>query len=87
VQLLFGSLRKWSLGWGRWAGLKTYGLVLGGGGGDGTLRTSVTRVGGVADGDLVCWWCNSSRLRVSRGECREGKDGELGVHLEERKWW
>jgi hypothetical protein len=59
----------------------TYGAVLGGGGGDGALRTAVARVGGVTDGDLVGGGRRS--LGVGSGQDRENKGSELGMHFEE----
>lgn len=62
----------------------TYGLVIRCGGRDRALRTSATRVSGIANGNLLWRRCHSRRLGVGRGECREGENGELGEHLEER---
>lgn len=60
-------------------------LVGRGAGGDGSLRTSVTRVGGIDDGDLA--WVGSSLValgqRVGHGEDREEDSGEFGVHVED----
>jgi len=59
----------------------TYGLVLGGRGGDGALRTAVAGVSGVNDGDLVNAWCGG--LGVGRGEDREEEGSDLGMHFED----
>jgi hypothetical protein len=59
----------------------TYGLVLGSGSGDGALRTAITGVCGVTNGDLICGGC-SGRLRVGRGKGWENESCELGMHLE-----
>ena len=57
----------------------TYGLVFGGRGGDGALRTAVAGVGGVNDGDLVNAWCGG--LGVGRSEDREEEGSDLGMHF------
>jgi hypothetical protein len=59
-------------------------LVVRGRGRNGALRASATRVGSVADGDLVWRGCNSTRLRVSRSKDGKGENSELGMHLEEK---
>jgi hypothetical protein len=59
----------------------TYGLVFGGGGGDGALGAAVAGVGGVDDGDVVFAWCVG--LRIGRGKYREDEGGDLGMHFED----
>jgi hypothetical protein len=59
----------------------TYGLVLGGGGGDGALGAAVAGVGGVDDGDVVFAWRGG--LGVGRGKDREDEGDDLGMHFED----
>jgi hypothetical protein len=79
-------------GWGEWGvggrlvqdpNNSTYGLIVRGRSRDRALRTSTARVGGVTNSNLVCWRCNSTRLRIGSGENRKNESSDLGMHLEE----
>jgi hypothetical protein len=59
----------------------TYSLVLGAGGRDGALRTTVARVGGADDLDVVRVG-RATRLGVGSSEGWEREGDELGMHLE-----
>jgi hypothetical protein len=61
---------------------RTYGLVRRGAGGNGALRAAIARVARVGDGDLICAGSRTA-LRVGRGQSREEKDCELGMHFKE----
>lgn len=68
---------RWAWGW----GVTTYSLVLGAGGRDGALGTTVARVGGANDLDVV-WVGRTAGLGVGSSESWEREGNELGVHLE-----
>jgi hypothetical protein len=62
--------------------VRTYGLILGGGGRDGALGAAVAGVGGANDGDFILGW-GGAGLRVGGRKGGEHKGDELGMHLEE----
>lgn len=62
--------------------MNTYSLVIGGGGGNGTLRTAVARVAGVDDGDLARVGRGALGKGVGGGQDREEESGDFGVHFE-----
>lgn len=64
----------------RWTSI-TYSLVLGAGGRDGALGTTVARVGGADDLDVVGVG-RATRLGVGSSEGWERKGDEFGMHLE-----
>lgn len=67
-------------------GWATYSLVIGVGGRDGALRTSVTRVGRACNLDVIGAG-GAARLGEGSSEGWEHESGELGVHLEKIGWF